>query len=408
MTLLQSSADFLHSHHSSQSNSKHHSQHGRSSKRPVPVRPAFRRCTSGHKHKRVSIDDSPHVDIAYESDDDMASFPQFCTVCEKQIANPCSSILYCSERCRKKDTNKPLADTSISTSPLSHHKTSRPVTPTQSSHDEFHSPRDIIPRRSPTLLTSNRFSYTSLSSVASGFSDAEPFDPTVDQASETSTSAPTSQHWRSPVPSSRHAHRRQDSEAARYLRQFQSASFIAEVSTRPSRRPKAQSRASTASIITMPSLSTGSTNSIDGSPPGSDSGSMTPPKNMMAQFASLPYMNLRPLPPRTNPAYSSSYHGPKSISLVTPGIRTDSDADDGHHGSEGSGSVDNPKLPGFKARPSISMDVGAELLPTIKPDDGESEEMRYEKRSMVGSVGSDGPGTLRSLFRFSDMQAPPT
>jgi hypothetical protein len=72
-------------------------------------------------------------------------------------------------------------------------------------------------------------------------------------------------------------------------------------------------------------------------------------------------------------------------------------------GGGSAGDVGAASLPGFKARPSISTDVGAELLPSELPQ----EELSYERKSVVGSVG-ESAGALRSLFRFSEMQAPPT
>jgi len=197
-----------------------------------------------------------------------------------------------------------------------------------------------------------------------------------------SSTAPTSGYQPRP------AHRRNDSEAARYLRLFHSPQFLAEQSTRSPRRPKPTSRASTTSISTRtPSLgySDGSTTASPG----------TSPTMSNLTGASLPYTYSRPLPPRTNPMYSSSY-GAKSISLVTPGINDDLAASpEVHHG------IASASLPGFKARASISTDVGAERLPSTSVDD---LNVKFEKKTLVGSPDT---GTLRSLFRFSEMQASP-
>lgn len=388
MTLLQS-ADYSHIHSTNHDSPhcKNESQQrrptaGPSSKRPP--RPAFKRGSTSSKYKRVSIDETPHVDLPVYDDEDMSSFLQYCTVCEKQIANPCSSILYCSERCRRKDRNKPLANTSMG---IARSQDSRPTTPTQSHHFADDSTiRDIVPRKSPTLLASNRFSYTSLSSATST-SDIEPeFVDPFDPPSTTTTPA-----RRRPSPP-----RHQDSEAAKYLRQFHSPTFMSESTSRPPRsRPMAQSRASTASIgTTAPSLTHSASNSASASPGTSPT---TSTLTALTAF-SLPYTYSRPLPPRTNP-YSSSY-GAKSISLVTPGFGPISSSPSSLEAvTEG---LTSASLPGFKARASISTDVGAEHLPSELP----GEELSYERKSVVGSLG-ESAGTLRSLFRFNEMQASP-
>jgi ECL1/2/3 zinc binding proteins len=100
------------------------------------------------KHNRLVTDKKPCVDCIADDDDDITScFPQFCTVCEKRMSNPCSSILYCSEHCRCEDTHKPVSAKSSSV-PCSH---SHPTTHIQC-HDLDHS---ILPRISPTLHTLN-------------------------------------------------------------------------------------------------------------------------------------------------------------------------------------------------------------------------------------------------------------
>ncbi|KAF2675554.1 hypothetical protein BT63DRAFT_41657 [Microthyrium microscopicum] len=336
-----------------------HNRGSASSKRPV--RPAFKREKSGScKQKRVSIED-PEPTTSFNDEDDMAaSFPQFCTMCENQIITPSSTILYCSDRCRRRDMNKPLS----SSVPSSHgHLHSRPMTPTQAYQAlDFRSPpRDIIPQRSPTAIQPNRFSFTDLSSAAS--SDIE---------DEEDTNEDVLRRPRGPM-----QHRRQDSEAARYLRQFQSPAFVAESSSRFARRPKPQSRASTISLA--PSL----THSPS---PGTSPSSLTP-------LSSMPLTYSRPLPSRANP-YSSSF-GAKSINLVTP--------------LAGAQSLPQSKstisLPGLKAQASVATNVGADDLPNEMP----AEELKYEKKTMVGSPQPEvATGALRSLFRFDEMQAPPS
>jgi hypothetical protein len=320
-----------------------------------PARPAFKREKSGTSKKRVSIED-PEPQAFKDHEDMTTSFPQFCTSCERQIITPNSTILYCSESCRRRDMNKPLA----SSVPSSHHLHSRPMTPAQSQAglDQLSPPRDIIPQKSPTI-TSNRFSFTDLF-AAGTTSDVE---EDVESSEDSQRQAIRPKH-----------HHRQDSEAARYLRQFQSPSFIAETATKPPRRP-AQSRSSTYSVA--PSL----THSPS---PGTSPSSFTP-------LSSLPLAYSRPLPPRANP-YSRSY-GAKNINLVTP-----------HAGPQSAAHINLSNLPGLKAQPSLSTNVGADELPDELPTD----DLKYEKKPMVGSVPRESKGALRSLFRFDDMQAPPT
>jgi hypothetical protein len=199
------------------------------------------------------------------------------TVCEKQIITPSNSILYCSERyesaksmlltlplaynhsCRKTDTEKSL------TYALEHY--SPPTTPFSNfSFEDLHF-RDIVPQRSPTQPDSKR------SSCA--FSDISSDDNT----------------WS--INDKSHA---MNSDASRYLRQFQSAAYSAE--NVRSHRPR-YSRASTSqvSFSAAPSLT------------------HTPASSISYSLPFTPAMT-RPLPPRNNP-HGSSY-GSKSIDLVTP------------------------------------------------------------------------------------------
>jgi hypothetical protein len=49
--------------------------------------------------------------------------------------------------------------------------------------------------------------------------------------------------------------------------------------------------------------------------------------------------------------------------------------------------------------------VGADELPNQIP----AEELRYEKKDMTDRTGALGsPGNLRAMFRFNEMQAPPS
>jgi hypothetical protein len=164
--------------------------------------------------------------------------------------------------CRKKDTEKSLTHTYEHYSPPT-----TPFTPFANfSFEDLHF-RDIVPQRSPTQAESKR------SSCA--FSDISSDDNTlsVDEKPQ-----------------------RYDTEASRYLRQYQSVAY----STEAARAPRPQfTRAPTSQVHygTAPSLSHTPASSVS---------------------YSLPYTpaTTRPLPPRHNP-HSSSY-GSKTIDLVTP------------------------------------------------------------------------------------------
>ncbi|OQO11043.1 hypothetical protein B0A48_05298 [Cryoendolithus antarcticus] len=108
---------------------------------------------------------SPPKDIT-EEEDDMASFLQFCTTCDTQIASPNPNLLYCSEACRRKDS-RPSLYTNINSSPG--------VSPMLRAYNDRQLP-DIIPQRSPTIvrpLSSNisEFSLTSHTSHTSYWDD---------------------------------------------------------------------------------------------------------------------------------------------------------------------------------------------------------------------------------------------
>ncbi|KAF2875299.1 hypothetical protein BDV95DRAFT_485671 [Massariosphaeria phaeospora] len=184
------------------------------------------------------------------------SFLQYCTTCEKQIIVPNNAVLYCSESCRRRDTKKEL------TSPF---EQSPPTTPFANfSFDDFHF-RDIVAPRSPTAPSKR-------SSCA--FSDMS--------SDDNATSSDEKQTL--------------ESDASRYLRQFQSANASAETTVRPLRPRYSRASTSQATFSAAPSLS------------------HTPASSM---GFSLPYTpSTRPLPPRNNP-HSSSY-GARSIELVTP------------------------------------------------------------------------------------------
>jgi len=92
------------------------------------------------------------------------SFLQFCATCEEQITIPNNSILYCSERCRRRDSLKPLSISIATTaaiglsristpepdlSPMSLRAIVAPMVPTKasSSTTSWNGYRSMIPSR---------------------------------------------------------------------------------------------------------------------------------------------------------------------------------------------------------------------------------------------------------------------
>ncbi|KAF2126108.1 hypothetical protein P153DRAFT_369463 [Dothidotthia symphoricarpi CBS 119687] len=229
-----------------------------------PTKPApLSKRSSSHGSKGSRKVDLPKDLLESDEEEAMAvSFLNYCTVCEKQIVTPSNAVLYCSESCKKKDTEKSLT--------YSYDHYSPPTTPFANfTFDDFQF-RDIIPQRSPTQSHSKR------SSCA--FSDDLSDDNTTpsDEKSQ-----------------------RLDSEASRYLRQFQSSTYSPET-TRPVRPHYSSTSTSQFSFGAAPSLS------------------HTPTSSYSFSLPYTPYTSAttRPLPPRTNP-HTSSYAS-KSIDLVTP------------------------------------------------------------------------------------------
>jgi hypothetical protein len=122
---------------------------------------------------------------------------------------------------------------------------------------------------------------------------------------------------------------------------------------------------------------------------------------------------------------SSSFIG-KSVSLVTPGSQRVSalsaslrqEKQERAQEEEAFRRSSTTSLPGFKALPSVSMDVGADMLPNDSPTaDGSDEEVKglavsFDKKIVTPfgarSMGTIDEGRLRSLFHFSSMQAAPS
>jgi hypothetical protein len=142
-----------------------------------------------------------------------------------------------------------------------------------------------------------------------------------------------------------------DSEASRYLRQFQSATAMAETSSRPVRPRYNRASTSQATFSAAPSLSHTPASSVS---------------------FSMPYTpSTRPLPPRTNP-HSLSY-GSRSIDLVTPFTHA-------------------------ATTPSSSPQYSLKSTPVSRTSTGTVEgKILYEKKSPLPSA-SPASGSLKRLF----------
>ncbi|KAF2765133.1 hypothetical protein EJ03DRAFT_219862 [Teratosphaeria nubilosa] len=118
--------------------------------------------------------------------EDMASFIQFCTTCERQIINPQPSRLYCSEVCRRRDSNQSI----VMPPPLSPH-----MTPSLSSYVDS-PPPDIIPQRSPTILRPVSLTFSDLT-ISDHGSPSEHTSEYLDFVEASATSKPHVESWNS-------------------------------------------------------------------------------------------------------------------------------------------------------------------------------------------------------------------
>ncbi|KAI9659449.1 MAG: hypothetical protein M1821_001707 [Bathelium mastoideum] len=240
---------------------KSHAPYARTS-RPGPL---IQRRSYNKYHHKVGQGPSRSNAATQKTDDDeddamATSFLQFC--------------------CRKKDQTMSYITTFYPDQ-------TPPPTPLSSAFTFDELPiHDILPQRSPT-------SRRSLSLAPS-----EETSASEDDNSSNSSSTRSHHH--------RHHHHNQhqhhyDSEAARYLRQFQSTNTLHSLrhAPHPHPHPAHLRRAATNSSSNMPSLANTPTSSASNSTP------TTP-------------ATLRPLPPRANPSVSSVSWGARGIDLVLP------------------------------------------------------------------------------------------
>ncbi|KAJ5102753.1 hypothetical protein N7532_003282 [Penicillium argentinense] len=134
----------------------HSSSHPSKPRSPKSSRPVLHR--RGASSVNVSISKlgsgshSTSTRSTDETDFDMASFLNFCAMCERQITVPNDTLLYCSESCRRKDSCKPLSASMPSMTNMSTATTTPPSSPPLS-------PRTIVAPLTPTRLgTSSRIS----------------------------------------------------------------------------------------------------------------------------------------------------------------------------------------------------------------------------------------------------------
>ncbi|KAJ9667087.1 hypothetical protein H2201_002922 [Coniosporium apollinis] len=309
----------LPSHH--RTPSSHHKKAAPPHARPARPTASHKRALSHRPPKSVQLESPSRTDDEEEAM--AASFLQYCAFCEKQIIVPNNAILYCSESCRRKDNNKPVVSTPYTS------ENSPPHTPFANFTFDDLPVHNIVPQRSPTAPNIHRMSST--------FSEASE-DEHMYSGDESRMS--------------------KDTEAARYLRQFQSQDGS---STRTWRPRYNRSSTSTAAYSTAPSLSHTPTSTAS---------------------ASLPYTpSTRPLPLRQNP-YNS--YGSRSIDLVTPFTAAPTTA------------------------PSSLRDYSLKSVATAATSAGVVEAgLLYEKKSSLPPA-SLSQGSLKQLFRFNEMQAPPS
>ncbi|KAF1987894.1 hypothetical protein K402DRAFT_329483 [Aulographum hederae CBS 113979] len=313
-------------HHRSLSSQSKKSTHGRPPKPALLTKRGYSstNLSSSKRNSRAREEPEP------EDESMAASFLQYCAFCEKQIITPNNSVLYCSEACKRKDNTKVLSFSSYSPE-------SPPMTPFANFTFDDIPHRDIVPQLSPTTSYSNRFSYSEAS-------DEEHTFPTEDYKYG-------------------HGHTRSESEAARYLRQFQSPSSLSEESRRTPRPRYNRSSTSMANMSIAPSLSHTPNSSVS---------------------MSMPYTpSARPLPPRTQ--HSSSYTS-KSVDLVTPFAPMPM-----------ASSESLTTLTGLKTPPMTRSTTDFTAM----------GEMQYEKKSSLPSL-SPGHGSLKQLLSFGSHDGLPT
>jgi len=209
-------------------------------------------------------------------------------MCEKQITTPCNSILYCSEACRRKDSNKPLSAANIMSA-----VPSPPASPS--------SPRSILQPRTPTGVSTR--TDTSVVRIPSDNHGYKPdLDPTEWKPKATRSTRPASSRYHS--------------EAFRYLSSFHRATnknndLNYNDTPTETKIDVPNMTAIAATAPTTPSLGNTPTTAAS-------SWSISTSSGYTGQ-GGYDY-NTRPLMPRHNRWYSTSVIGGGGVDLVTPHI----------------------------------------------------------------------------------------
>ncbi|KAJ5101541.1 hypothetical protein NUU61_003763 [Penicillium alfredii] len=266
-----------------------------------PVRPGLHRRGTSGLSLSISKLGAGHARGPSKTDDsdlDMASFLNFCAMCERQITVPNNSLLYCSESCRRKDSCKPLSASwpsmSSSSSVSSSYSTTPPTSPPLS-------PRTIVAPMTPTRAQPTPIPAIRIPSDAhDAKTDLDPTEwkPVLLGRSSTSSSLASSDAWH-------------------YLSQFHgNDESLLHHHRRPSSMPRSLPAldGGLSAAVAMPSLThTPSTAASSFSSTASD------------YLGSMYESGMRPLPPRHNPCFAGSASLSKGVELVVPQVASPSE-----------------------------------------------------------------------------------
>ncbi|KAJ5179893.1 hypothetical protein N7492_003103 [Penicillium capsulatum] len=259
------------------------SPHAPKSKASRPV--LHRRGTSGYGRSISKLGSGqPRAPVKDDDVFDMAaSFLNFCAMCERQITVPNTSLLYCSESCRRRDSCKPLSASLPSMSSMSSSMSTTPPTSPPPS------PRTIVAPMTPTRVPTNPIP---IIRIPNDMHDAKTdLDPTewkpviLPGRTTSSTSLASSDAWN-------------------YLSQFHGGDET--LRTRRSHR----------STTSLPSL-VGGTSHMTNTPSTVASSVSSTASDYMGSLSET--IAARPLPPRHNPSFSSSAAA-KGVELVVPHV----------------------------------------------------------------------------------------
>ncbi|KAK3171052.1 hypothetical protein OEA41_003136 [Lepraria neglecta] len=207
--------------------------------------------------KRAKEEDE---EIFEDDNDDMgSSFLQFCAMCEKQIVVPNSSILYCSESCRHRDSIMPPTHPYLTLALNSPNK----MMPSTLSFDIDGPFGSRIPTYVPRAQRTPRSLYDDRipPMTHDGTSDLDPTEWKPAEPSDTERKSPgKSGEWKPKL-----AHR-PSSEAFSYLSKFHRSSDSLASKRRPALGHGRSTSRTTPSLSHTPTASTSSEESLVGTP----------------------------------------------------------------------------------------------------------------------------------------------